>query len=166
VDFVIMFVPNEAPHQLAITSDHNLWQDAFQRKVLIVSPVNLMALLQLIHLAWVRDDQEKNQKKIMEEGERLLKRLYSFYDHISKLGKSLDDASKSYQDAVNKLKDGNQSVVKTGKNLLKLGLRMNKEAKEPTCLQSEENEEEISSTDEEITESEQTSNSLTEKEIN
>ena len=66
VDFVIMFIPNEAPHQIAMQEDPTLWREAFRQKVLIVSPVNLMALLQIIQIAWTRADQERNQQEILK----------------------------------------------------------------------------------------------------
>ena len=52
VDFVIMFIPNEAPFQLAMISEPGLWHEAFKNKVMIISPLNLMALLKIIHIAW------------------------------------------------------------------------------------------------------------------
>ncbi len=137
VDFVIMFIPNEAPHQLAMMQEPGLWREAFEKKVLIVSPVNLMALLQMIHIAWTRADQERNQILILDTASQMLDRLYHFYDTFDEVGRKLSDASKSYQEAVGRLKggDGRHSVVASGEKLRKLGVKMKKPRSLPRELE-------------------------------
>ncbi|MFA6928787.1 MAG: DNA recombination protein RmuC [Lentisphaeria bacterium] len=128
VDYVIMFIPNEASCQLAMSKDLKLWQDAFEKRVLIVSPVNLMALLQMIQNYWVKVEQDSNLESILKDASIMLDRLYDFYEHFDKVGKNLESAQNSYQDAVNKLKDGpnKHSVVKIGQVLRSKGLKMAK----------------------------------------
>ncbi len=136
LDFVIMFIPNEAPHQLAMAEDPGLWRRAFERKVLVVSPVNLMALLQIINVAWQRDAQERNQEEILKTAGMLLDRLYAFYDVLDEIGRKLSDATKAYDGAVGRLKggDGRHSIVSQGEKLRKLGVKMKKERSLPTAL--------------------------------
>ncbi|MDD3886143.1 MAG: DNA recombination protein RmuC [Victivallaceae bacterium] len=136
VDFVIMFIPNEAPHQLAMMADPGLWREAFDRKVLIVSPVNLMALLQIIQIAWTRADQERNQAEILKTASMLLERLYAFYDDFDKIGTQLDAVRDSYVKAGDKLKGGagKHSIVGPGEKLRQLGVRMKREKSLPERL--------------------------------
>ena len=140
VDFVIMFIPNEASHQLAMIQDPGLWRWAFERKVMIVSPVNLMALLQLIQIAWTRADQERNQQKILDTASTLLDRLYSFYEQFDEVGKKLDSAHEAYQKSLDKLKGGNgkHSVVLSGEQLKRLGVKMKRVHPLPARYQASE----------------------------
>ena len=137
VDFVVMFMPNEGAYELAMRHDVKLWQDAFARKVLIVSPVNLMALLQLIHLGWKRYDQERNQQKIVEAASELLYRVYQFYDKFDDIGKHLERTAKAYTDAADQLRGagGKHSVVKKGEELKTLGVKMKKKMAIPARLE-------------------------------
>ncbi len=137
LDFVIMFIPNEGSCQLAMSKDVELWQKAFENRVLIVSPVNLMALLQMIRNYWVKVEQDKNLESILKDASTMLDRLFDFYDHFDKVGKSLETAQNSYQDAVNKLKDGpnKQSVVKIGQVLRNKGLKLAKKKTMPKRFQ-------------------------------
>ena len=136
LDFVIMFIPNEAPHQLAMTADPGLWRRAFERRVLIVSPVNLMALLQIISVAWRRDAQERNQAEILKTAGMLLDRLYAFYETFDEVGGKLADAEKAYNKAIGQLKggEGRHSIVGPGEKLRKLGVKMKKEQKLPDSI--------------------------------
>ena len=138
VDFVIMFIPNEASHQLAMIRDPGLWRWAFERKVMIVSPVNLMALLQLIQIAWTRTDQERNQQKILDTAATLLDRLYSFYEQFDDVGRKLDGACEAYRKSLDRLKggDGKHSVVLSGERLKQLGVKMKRPRQLPGKYQA------------------------------
>lgn len=140
VDFVVMFIPNEAPHQLAMLHDPNLWREAFDRKVLIVSPVNLMALLQLIHLSWKRFDQERNQQLIVDCAAQLLDRLYGFYTEFDEVGRKLDSARDAYNLSVGRLRgtDGKRSVVQKAEQLKQLGVKMKRAGHLPARFRSQE----------------------------
>ncbi len=138
VDFVVMFVPNEAPYMLAMREAPSLWNDAFREKVLIVSPVNLMALLQIIQIAWTRDEQERNQREILQQAGMLLDRLYHFYDDFDEIGKRLEKAQESFQSAAGRLRGGNgrHGVVPVGERLKKIGVKMKKDSVLPLSLRT------------------------------
>lgn len=144
VDFVVMFMPNEAPHQLAMLHDPNLWRESFERKVLIVSPVNLMALLQLIHLSWKRFDQERNQQLIVDNAAQLLDRLYGFYAEFDEVGRKLESARDAYNVSVGRLRgtDGKRSVVQKAEQLKQLGVKMKRALRLPARFQLAESEDE------------------------
>ena len=137
VDFVIMFIPNEAPFQLAMISDPNLWHEAFKNKVMIISPLNLMALLKIIHIAWTREEQTRNQQAILDTAAELMERLHSFYDDFDMIGSELNKLQSTYEKATNRLKQGerNHSIVNSGEKLKKLGVRMAKQRQLPIRLQ-------------------------------
>ncbi len=136
LDFLIMFIPNEGSCQLAMSKAPQLWQEAFEKRVLIASPINLMALLQMIRNYWIKVEQDNNLRGILADASLLLERLYDFYEQFDKVGKNLEAAGNSYQDAVNKLKDGpyRRSVVKVGLSLQEKGVKMAKNKKLPNRM--------------------------------
>ena len=142
VDFVVMFIPGEGPFHLAMISDALLWSEAFKSKVMIVSPVNLMALLKIIHIAWTREEQSKNQQEILDTAAVLLDRLYAFYEDFDQIGTELDKLHDCYDKATRRLKQGtrNHSIVNSGEKLKKLGVRLEKSRKSPSRLLLEDSE--------------------------
>lgn len=125
LNYVIMFVPNEAALQLALYNDSTLWRDAFAKNVFITSEQNLMAALRMIQLAWTQMQQAQNQEKIIETGRMLLDRVADFFKSFDDMGQRLTDASEYYKKAYDKLRYGRQSVVGASQKLLKLGVPMN-----------------------------------------
>ena len=137
IDFVIMFIPNEGPFRLAMTEAPSLWEEAFRKKVMIISPTNLIALLRLIHIAWTREEQTRNQKEILETATTLLDRLYAFYKELNDVGNDLEKTMDTYRKAVNRLKGegkGTRSVVKAAEKLVRLGVKKSKEQRLPDRL--------------------------------
>lgn len=130
VDFVIMFIPNEPPHQAAMLAAPTLWREAFDRHVLIVSPVNLMALLQMIRVAWTREEQARNQKKILETASLLLDRVVRFHKVFEDVGTKLNAARQNYDQAAAAL-TGRMSVIGAARKLHELGVSSKKHAKLP-----------------------------------
>ena len=137
MDFVLMFIPNESPYQLAMTGDPGLWQKAFDRKIVIVSPVNLLALLQLIRMAWVKAEQDRNQEEILKYAGQMLDRIYAFYEDFDEIGRQLEKTGQTYDSALKRLKHtpGGHSIVNTGEKLRKLGVKLAKAQKLPARLE-------------------------------
>ena len=104
------------------------------------SPSNLIALLQLIHTAWTREDQSRNQREILDTAAQMLERIYAFYEQFDEVGRALEKTIDVYGAAVRRLKQGerNRSVVHAGEKLLKLGVKMTKERRIPVRLRPEE----------------------------
>ena len=136
IDFVIMFIPNEGPFRLAMTEAPSLWDEAFRKKVMIISPTNLVALLRLIHIAWTREEQSRNQREILDTATKLLDRLYAFYKEFNDIGEALEKTTDTYHKAVRRLKgEGkSQSVVKAAEKLVLLGVKKSKEQSLPARL--------------------------------
>lgn len=136
VNFVLMFVPGEAPGQLAFAAQPTLWREAFDRKVVITGPTNLMTLLQLIHIAWQKADQEKNQQEILKYANQLLDRLYAFYEDFDEIGQRLTKVEEAYNNAGKRLKKSpnGHSIVSSGEKLRSLGVKLTKERPVPKRL--------------------------------
>ena len=128
VDFTLMFIPNEASWQLAIMAKPELWDEAWKKRILITGPTNLMVFLKIIYITWNRNEQTKNQQKIMETAGQLLERLQSFYKSFDELGEQIEKTSKNYQDTLHRLISNgrNHSVISSGERLLALGAKPKK----------------------------------------
>lgn len=131
VDFVLMFMPFESSLQLALANDPSLWHEAFQRKVFITSEQNLTAILHMIHVAWVQNQQAQNQRLVFGLAEQLIDRLGDFIKRYTALGERLEQAKHAFDDCGKKLYAGNQSVVKKAHELIDMGAKENPDRRIP-----------------------------------
>jgi len=122
VDFNIMFIPIEGAFRLMLEAEPMLWQAAKDNKVLIVSQMTLIIVLNMIQMAWKQHEQEKNIADVYKTAEELMGQLKGWMDSYVKLGDHLEKAAAAYADSRKKLTDSNQSVIKKIGKLEKLGL--------------------------------------------
>ncbi|MBT3244310.1 MAG: DNA recombination protein RmuC [Bacteroidetes bacterium] len=122
-DFVLLFMPMEASFSIAVKEDPGLFNEAWERHIVIVSPTTLLATLMTIASIWKQENQTKHAVKIAEEGAKLYDKFVSFLDDLDKLGERLDGARRMYDDSMKKLKTGRGNLISKVENLKKMGVR-------------------------------------------
>jgi DNA recombination protein RmuC len=118
-EVVVMFVPVEASLSAAFQSDRDLFEYAFQNKVLVTSPIALFALLRSIAFGWQQQQVAENAAEIAAQGKTLYERVMTFVGHVSGVGKSLEASVKKYNEAVGSL---DSRVLPAARRLRDLGV--------------------------------------------
>lgn len=126
IDYALMFIPNEHAYMAAMTLDNNLWMEAYEKRVVIISPAHVISTLRLIAQLWTRDKQTKNALKIAEEGGKLYDKFVGFVNDMQTVEQSLGKASEAYASAMSKLHTGRGCIVSKVENLKKLGAKTSK----------------------------------------
>lgn len=126
-DFVFMFIPNEGAMQVALAHEKNLWRDTFLKdRIFIVSEMNLYAALRIVNVTWRQIEQNKSYAKVFQTVGLLLDRLNGFIEKFGKIEKSLQQATKAYEEANHQLMIGSRSVLDTGYRLRDMGVKTKK----------------------------------------
>lgn len=120
-DFVLLFIPIESSFSVAIEYDQQLFNYAWDNKVVIVSPSTLLATLRTIASIWQQENQTKNALEIAKQGGLLYDKFVGFISDIERLGKNIDTLQKTYDDASKKLYTGSGNLVRKVENLKELG---------------------------------------------
>ncbi len=126
LDFVMMFVPIEPAFLVAMHHDPELWHYAYTKRVLLISPTNLIAALKLVSDLWKREDQNRHAIEIAESGGALYDKFVGFVDALGDIETHLGRAQKSHANAMNMLKDGNGNLLRRVQKLKKLGAKAKK----------------------------------------
>ena len=122
-DFVLLFMPIELSFSVTVQADNELFNYAWDRKVVIVSPTTLLATLRTIASIWKVDRQNKNVFEIAEEAGALYDKFVGFLEDMDKIGKHIDLTQKAHDDAFKKLQYGNGNLIGKVEKIKKLGAK-------------------------------------------
>ncbi|MFS0828011.1 DNA recombination protein RmuC [Pseudomonas phoenicis] len=126
LDFVLLFVPIEAAFSAALQAEPNLFQEAFDKQIVIVSPTTLLATLRVIDSLWKQERQSQNAREIAERAGWLYDKFVLFIQDLDELGNRLQQVDKAYAAARNKLCEGRGNLISRSEQLKLLGARASK----------------------------------------
>ena len=123
VDFVLMFVPIEPAFLLALRDRPEIFQEAYDRGVVMVTHSTLMATLRMVHGLWKNERVAQNHMDIADRAGRLYDKFVGFTEDLKKVGQQMDTAKRTYADAMNKLVEGRGNLIAQTEKLRSLGAR-------------------------------------------
>lgn len=130
LDFVLMFVPLEAAYALAMQNDHQLFYQAFEQNVIIVSPMTLLATTRTIANVWQQENQNRNALEIADRAGRMYDKFVGFTEDLQKLGDKIRGVEVEYNEAMKKLQYGRGNLVSRAAQLKALGAKASKQLPE------------------------------------
>ncbi len=125
-DFVLLFVPIEPAFAIAINSDNQLYNQAFEKNIVIVTPSTLLATLRTIDSMWNNEKQQQNALEIAKQAGALYDKFHGLVSDLTTVGKKMDDAKSGYSAAMNKLVEGNGNLITRVEKLKKMGAKAKK----------------------------------------
>lgn len=126
LDFVLLFMPIEAAFMAAFQADEKLFNDAFEHKIVVVTPTTLLATLRTVQNIWRYEQQNENARLIADKAGALYDKIRGFAEDIEKLGNQLNTAHKTYDGIVNKLSSGNGNLLRQASAFEELGVKIKK----------------------------------------
>ncbi|POR22810.1 DNA polymerase V [Flavobacterium columnare] len=139
-DFVLLFVPIEPAFALALQEDTTLYNKAFERNIVIVTPSTLLATLRTIDSMWTNQKQQENAYEIARQAGALYDKFEGFVQDLIKIGKRMDEAKNEYSGAMNKLIEGKGNLITSVEKLKKMGAKAKKSLPEAIINRAEQNE--------------------------
>lgn len=126
-DFVLLFVPIESSFSFAVQLDAELFSDAWEKRVVIVSPSTLLATLRTISSIWKQERQNRNVLEIARLSGAMYDKFVGFIGDMENIGKNIKQSQSAYESAISKLTEGNGNLTKTAEKIKGLGAKANKQ---------------------------------------
>ena len=123
----MMFIPSEPAYIAVMQGDSNLWNFAYDKRILLMNPTNLITSLKLIVDLWKREYQNQNAIEIANRGAKLYDKFVGFVKNLEDVGLHMVKAQNKYEDAYKQLTTGNDNLVSQATKLKKLGVKNKKE---------------------------------------
>lgn len=139
-DFVLLFIPIEPAFALALQEDATLYNKAFEKNIVIVTPSTLLATLRTIDSMWTNQKQQENAFEIARQAGALYDKFEGFVGDLIKIGKKMDEAKVEYGSAMNKLVEGKGNLITSVEKLKKMGAKAKKSLPETIITRAETNE--------------------------
>lgn len=139
-DFVLLFIPMEPAFAIALNEDATLYNKAFEKNIVIVTPSTLLATLRTIDSMWTNQKQQENAFEIARQAGALYDKFEGFVSDLVKIGKKMDEAKTEYQGAMNKLFDGKGNLINSVERLKKMGAKAKKSLPENILKRAETDE--------------------------
>jgi len=127
LDFVILFMPIEPAYLIAMQAEPEIWSYAYERRVLLISPTNLIAVLRMISNLWRVEYQNKNAIEIARQSADLLDKFVGFLEDLEDVGRKLESTRQSYDASINKLSTGKGNLIRRAEKIKELGAKPTKE---------------------------------------
>ncbi|HPX76870.1 MAG TPA: DNA recombination protein RmuC [Bacteroidales bacterium] len=125
-EYILMFVPIEASLGLTVSNDNQIFTEAWDKRVVIVSPSTLIATLMTVNAIWKQTMQTENALLIADRGGKLYEKFIGFVDDLKAVGVSIEKANKEYEKAMSKLSEGSGNLVRQAEMLKELGAKTTK----------------------------------------
>ena len=139
-DFVLLFIPMEPAFAIALNEDTSLYNKAFERNIVIVTPSTLLATLRTIDSMWANQKQQENAFEIARQAGALYDKFEGFVADLIKIGKKIDESKLEYQGAMNKLVDGKGNLITSVEKLKKMGAKAKKSLPESILKRADSDE--------------------------
>ena len=138
LDYVLLFIPIEPAFLEAVKTDLHLWKFAYEKKILLVSPTNLFAVLKIIADLWKVEQQNRHAIAIAEKAGLLYDKFSGFIENLEGVGRKLEDATNCYTEAFKQLSKGRGNIVGRIEELKKMGATASKKLPERLLNEPEE----------------------------
>ena len=142
-DFVLLFIPIEPAFAMALNEDTTLYNKAFEKNIVIVTPATLLATLRTIDSMWTNQKQQENALEIARQAGALYDKFEGFVSDLIKIGKKIDESKIEYSGAMNKLVEGKGNLIISVEKLKKMGAKAKKSLPESILNRAEKDENQL-----------------------